>query len=66
VLAAGQKRVERGLLEGGPDHLAHLRPLLRDVEPVAEIERALSAAQITDTALLAAIERYACSDEPAQ
>lgn len=32
----------------------------------AEIERAISAAQITDTPLLAAIERYVCSDEPAQ
>jgi hypothetical protein len=32
----------------------------------AEIERALSAVQITDAALLAAIERYVCSDGPAQ
>ena len=33
VLATGQERVERGLLEGGADDRAHLRPLLGDVVP---------------------------------
>ena len=32
VLAAGQQRVERGLLQGGADRGAHLRPFLDDVE----------------------------------
>ena len=31
VLAAGQQRVERGLLEGGADRLAHVRALADDV-----------------------------------
>ena len=33
VLAAGQERVERGLLERGTDHPAHLRAVLVDDEP---------------------------------
>ena len=32
VLAAGEQRVERGLLERGADRLAHLRALADDVE----------------------------------
>ena len=32
VLAAGEQRIERGLLQRGADRLAHLRPLLHDVE----------------------------------
>ncbi len=32
VLAAGEQRIERGLLQRSPDRLAHLRPLLDDVE----------------------------------
>ena len=32
VLAPGEERVERGLLEGGADRRAHLRPLADDVE----------------------------------
>jgi hypothetical protein len=31
VLGAGQERIERGLLEGGANHGAHLRPLAHDV-----------------------------------
>jgi hypothetical protein len=31
VLAAGQQRVERGLLEGGADRLAHVRAVADDV-----------------------------------
>ena len=39
VLAAGEQRVERGLLQRGADHLAHLRPLRRHVE-AADARRA--------------------------